>query len=145
MNHLAHSKNTSISRSMMAGLACGILAAMLSGAYTYFYRKATDYSGSMYFEPLIIFFAFPVLFIVAALIYFEMADYIKRGGLIFILIVIALVVFAIFFGLKDFEKGKQGLLIGYILITGVLLALLPFLSTHAKIFMDKDEYTESDD
>jgi hypothetical protein len=145
MNHLAHSKNTSISRSLMAGLACGIAAAALSGLYTYIYRKATDYSGSMYFEPLLIFFAFPVVFLIAAVIYFEMADYMKKGGLLFIILIVSLTIIGAIFGLAEFEKGKQGLLLGYVLITGVLLALVPFLATHAKIFMDKDEFAESDD
>ena len=63
MEHLAHSKNTSISRALMARLACGIAAAVLSGIYTYFYRKATDYSGSFYFEPLLLFVGFPILFL----------------------------------------------------------------------------------
>lgn len=145
MEHLAHSKNTSISRALMAGLACGIAAAVLSGIYTYFYRKATDYSGSFYFEPLLLFVGFPILFLVAALIYFEMTDYMRRGGLLFSIVILALVVVGAFFGLGEIDRGEEGLLLGYMLIGGILLAvLLPFLATHAKIFMDKEEYIESD-
>src|SRR5687767_7429178 len=141
MEHLAHSKNTSISRALMAGLACGIAAAILSGIYTYFYRKATDYTGSFYFEPLLLFVGFPVLFLIFALIYFEMTDYMKRGGLLFSVVILALTLVGTIFGLGEIEKGEEGLLLGYLLITGVLLAvLLPFLATHAKIFMDKEEY-----
>ena len=146
MNHLAHSKNTSISRALLAGLACGIAAALLSGGYTYFYRKATDYSGSFYFEPLLLFFGFPVLFLIAALVYFEMTDVLKRGGLLFSVLVLILMLAGVFFGLGKIELGEEGLLLGYMLITGILLALLlPFLATHARIFMDKEEYLESDD
>jgi hypothetical protein len=145
MNHLAHSKNTSISRALLAGLACGIVAAVLSAIFTYFYRKATDYSGSFYFEPLLLFVGFPVLFLIGALIYFEMTDYMKRGGLLFSLLILAMTVVGTIFGLGEIEKGEEGLLLGYMLIGGVLLAvLLPFLATHAKIFMDKEEYIESD-
>ena len=130
----------------MAGLACGIAAAVLSGIYTYFYRKATDYSGSFYFEPLLLFVGFPVLFLIASVIYFEMADYMKRGGLLFSLLILALVLVGTVFGLGEIQQGEEGLLLGYILISGLLLAgLLPFLATHAKIFMDKEEYLESDE
>jgi drug/metabolite transporter (DMT)-like permease len=146
MNHFAHSKNTSISRSLMAGLACGIVGAVLSVAYLYFYRKATEYSGTEFFEPMMIFFGIPLLFIIAGLIYFEMTDVIKRGGLLFSLLFLSVTLIVIFFGLDRFGKDKQGLLIGMVIICGVLLSfLLPFLASHAQIFMDKEQMSESDD
>ena len=77
MMHLARSKNTSFSRSLMAGLACGIFAALWNIVYAYFYRKATDFTGAAVFEPLLIFVAFPLLFMITGFIFFE-ANPIKR-------------------------------------------------------------------
>ena len=43
-----------------------------------------------------------------------------------------------------YNEGIEGLLLGIILITGLLISfMLPFLATHAKIFMDKEEFSES--
>jgi drug/metabolite transporter (DMT)-like permease len=145
MLHLAHSKNTSFSRSLLAGFACGIVAALLNVTYGYFYRTATDYSGAILVEPLVIFIAFPLIFIIGGFIFFEMVEFIKRGGLFFTLLFLLLMLIAIMVNLKSADKGKEGLLLGMILITGLLMSfLLPFLATHAKIFMDKETYEESD-
>jgi hypothetical protein len=144
MIHWAQSKNTSISRSLMAGLACGIVAAIINVAYSYFYRKATAFSGATLFEPLVMFVAFPLLFVTAGLVYFEMVDSIKKGGLLFTLLFLLLMGAATIINLTGTQGGKEGLLLGIILITGVLMAfVLPFLATHAKIFMDKEEFSES--
>jgi len=51
---------------------------------------------------------------------------------------------AIFFDLSQLAKGPGDLLLGIVLITGLLISfLLPFLATHPKIFMDKEELSES--
>lgn len=144
MIHWAKSKNTSISRSLMAGLACGIVASVLNVAYGYFYRKATAFTGATLLEPLVMFVAFPLLFIIAGLIYFQMVDSIKKGGLLFTFLFLLIMGIATVLNLSSTESGREGLLLGIILITGVLISiLLPFLATHAKIFMDKEEFSES--
>jgi len=146
MNHLAHSKNTSISRSLMAGLACGIIAALLNALFSYFYRKSTAFSGAEYFEPLLIFIGFPLFFLAAGLVFFEMADTMKRGGLLFSIICICLVLVAVIFWLGNLDQERQGLFLGMTLICGLLLSfLLPYLATHARIFMDKEEMQISED
>jgi drug/metabolite transporter (DMT)-like permease len=145
MIHLAHSKNTSISRSLMAGLACGIVAAVLNVAYSYFYRKATGFTGAALFEPLIIFIAFPLLFLIAGFIFFEMADTIKKGRPIFTILFLTLMCIGTILNLNNGVVGKEGLIMGIVLITGILIALLlPFLATHPKIFMDKEGLSESE-
>jgi len=128
----------------MAGLACGIVAAVLNVAYGYFYRKATAFTGATLLEPLIMFVAFPLLFVIAGLIFFEMTDSIKKGGLMFTLLFLLIMGAAMVINLNSAEGGKEGLLLGIIIITGFLISfLLPFLATHAKIFTDKEEFTES--
>ncbi len=142
--HLASEKNTSLSRCLLAGLVCGLITAFLNVTYTYFYRRATDFIGYKVIEPLLIFIAFPLLFMIAGLIFFEMVANIKKGRLLFTLLFLLLMLIAIIFDLSQSGKGIEELLLGIILITGFLISfMLPFLATHAKIFMDKEEFSES--
>ncbi|HZJ59422.1 MAG TPA: hypothetical protein VFD24_04070 [Chitinophagaceae bacterium] len=144
--HLAATKNTSFSRSLLAGIVCGILAAILNLAYTTFYRKATDFTSFKVVEPLLIFIAFPLLFVIAGFIFFEMVENIKKGRLYFTILSLVMMGVALVFGLRQLDKGIGDLLFGIILITGLLVSLLlPFLATHPKIFMDKEELSESTD
>jgi len=144
--HLAATKNTSFSRSLLAGIVCGILAAILNLAYTTFYRKATDLTSFKVVEPLLIFIAFPLLFVIAGFIFFEMVENIKKGRLYFTILSLVMMGVALVFGLRQLDKGIGDLLFGIILITGLLVSLLlPFLATHPKIFMDKEELSESTD
>jgi hypothetical protein len=146
MLHLARSLNTSTSRCLMAGLACGILAALLNAGYTYLYGKFADISGGMLLSPLVFFIGVPILFVLAGFILFEMVEYVKKGRLIFSILFLLLTAFATIMALSRYDEGMEGLVAGHILINGLLISLLlPFLATHAKIFMDKDEYSESAD
>ena len=144
--HLSTTKNTSFSRSLLAGIVCGILAGILNVAYTMFYRKATDFNTYKVVEPLLIFIAFPLLFVIAGFIFFEMVENIRKGRLYFTILSLVMMAIALIFGLRPLEKGIGDLLFGIILITGLLVSLLlPFLATHPKIFMDKEELSESTD
>jgi len=144
--HLAATKNTSFSRSLLAGIVCGILAAILNLAYTTFYRKATDFTSFKVVEPLLIFIAFPLLFVIAGFIFFEMVENMRKGRLYFTILSLVMMGVALVFGLRQLDKGIGDLLFGIILITGLLVSLLlPFLATHPKIFMDKEELSESTD
>ena len=144
--HLSSAKNTSFSRSLLAGIVCGILAGILNVAYTMFYRKATDFNTYKVVEPLLIFIAFPLLFVIAGFIFFEMVENIRKGRLYFTILSLVMMAIALIFGLRPLEKGIGDLLFGIILITGLLVSLLlPFLATHPKIFMDKEELSESTD
>jgi hypothetical protein len=144
MIHWAHSKNTSISRSIMAGLACGIVAAVLIVTYGYFFRKATGFSGVPFFEPMVLFIACPLLFVVAGAIFFGMADSVKKGGLLFTALFLTLTIVGAIVNI-DGGAEQEGLFLGMILITGTMLSfLLPYLATHPKLFMDKQELEESE-
>jgi len=144
--HLASSKNTSFSRSLLAGIVCGILAAILNLVYTVYYRKVTDFTGYKVVEPLLIFIAFPLLFVIAGFIFFEMVENIRKGRLYFTVLSLVMMAIALIFGLRQLERGIGDLLFGITLITGLIVSLLlPFLATHPKIFMDKEELAESTD
>jgi len=144
--HSASSKNTSFSRSLLAGIVCGILAAILNLVYTVYYRKVTDFTGYKVVEPLLIFIAFPLLFVIAGFIFFEMVENIRKGRLYFTVLSLVMMAIALIFGLRQLERGIGDLLFGITLITGLIVSLLlPFLATHPKIFMDKEELAESTD
>lgn len=144
--HLASTRNTSFSRSLLAGMICGILAAILNVVFTAFYRKATDFTAYKVVDPLLIFIAFPLLFVIAGFIFFEMVENITKGRLYFTVLSLIMMTIALFFGLRQLEKKIGDLLSGIVLISGLLVSLLlPFLATHPKIFMDKEELSESTD
>ena len=141
--HLAAQKNTSLSRSLLAGLVAGLVGAFLAAGYTFFYRKATDITGYKIVEPMLIFMVIPIIVISTGLIFFEMVENMKRGRLFFTIISLFVTLAAIVFALR-LEKGIRELLFGIILITGLLISfLLPFLATHPKLFMDEEELSES--
>ena len=144
--HLASARNTSFSRSLLAGMICGILAAILNVVFTAFYRKANDFTAYKVVDPLLIFIAFPLLFVIAGFVFFEMVENIKKGRLYFTTVSLVMMAIALFFGLRQLEKKIGDLLFGIILISGLLVSLLfPFLATHPKIFMDNEELSESTD
>ena len=105
--HLASEKNTSLSRCLLAGLVCGLITAFLNVTYAYFYRRATDFIGYKVIEPLLIFIAFPLLFIIAGLIFFEMVENIKKGRLLFTMLFLLLMLIAIIFDLSQSGKGIE--------------------------------------
>lgn len=143
--HLAAQKNTSLSRSLLAGLVSGLVGAFLAAGYTFFYRKATDVSGYKIVEPMLIFLVIPIIVISTGLIFFEMADNMKKGRMFFTIISLFVTLAAIVLVLK-LDKGIRELLLGIVLITGLLISfLLPFLATHPKLFMDEEELSESVD
>ena len=145
MQHFAAQKNTSLSRSLLAGLVSGLVGAFLAAGYTFFYRKATDVSGYKIVEPMLIFLVIPIIVISTGLIFFEMADNMKKGRMFFTIISLFVTLAAIVLVLK-LDKGIRELLLGIVLITGLLISfLLPFLATHPKLFMDEEELSESVD
>jgi drug/metabolite transporter (DMT)-like permease len=139
-----HARNTSFSRALIAGLICGLVAAVLNAVYNFYYRKATGFERDKLIEPMMIFMAMPLLFIITSFIFFEMVEFLKRGKLIFTLLSILLLIVAVIVGLSEAISGINGLLFGMAIITGLLIAfLLPFLATHPKIFMEDEELSES--
>jgi hypothetical protein len=142
--HLSKVRNTSLSRCLMAGFACGIVAALLNVLYSYFYRHATDFDGSLLFTPLLIFVGFPILFVLISVIFYEIVDHVKKGKMWFTVIFLLLTALAAILSLNQQSKGAEGLQIGIMLISGFLVSLLlPFLATHAKVFMDEEEFKET--
>jgi hypothetical protein len=138
-----HAKTTSFSRAVIAGLICGIIAALLNVIYEFFYRKITGLVGDKLISPLPIYVGFPILMIAAGVIFLGAVEFIRRGRLFFTIFFLSLTLLAIVFSVRS-ANGVRGLLLGMEIITGLLISfLLPFLATHPKIFMEQEELSES--
>jgi hypothetical protein len=143
-----HAKESSFSRALLAGLICGIITAALIAFYTFEYRKMTDFKGLGYIEPLLIFIAFPLLLVIAGFVFLGMVELFRNGELLFVVLALLVTIGAIVFILVTKEgpvmSGGKGLLLGVTAIAGLVIAfLLPFLGTHPKIFMEREELLES--
>lgn len=144
--HLAAKLHTSISRSLLAGLACGIIAALLDEVYNVIFINASRYNGTVLSSPVVIFIGIPLFTVIGGAIFYEMVEYVKSGKLLFTLLFLLLMALAIIVDLNRSGKEMKGLVLGIVLITGLLTALLlPFFATHAKIFMDKEDFKESEE
>jgi hypothetical protein len=143
-----HAKESSFSRALLAGLICGLFAALLIVLYGIQYRKITGFDGLAFVEPLLVFISLPLLLVVAGFVFLGMVELFKKGELFFIVLTLLLTAGGILIVLIAKEggvmSGSKGLLFGIITITGLVISfLLPFLATHPKIFMEKEELSES--
>src|SRR6266498_5608929 len=143
-----HAKESSFSRAVLAGLLCGIIAAILIVIYSFEYRKITGFKGLGLIEPLSIFIAVPLLLVLAGFVFLGMVELFRQGELYFIVLALLLTVGTIVFELVFKEgpvmSGSKGLILGIVAIAGLIISfLLPFLGTHPKIFMEKEELLES--
>ena len=86
--------------------------------------------------------------VIAGFIFLGMVEQFKNGELLFVVLALVVMAGVIVFVLVTKEgpvmSGSKGLLLGITAITGLIIAfLLPFLGTHPKIFMEKEELLES--
>jgi hypothetical protein len=145
MLHLARSRNTSLSRCLMAGLACGLLAGFLGAVYTYAYGQAASFTGGMWFSPLTFFVGIPILFVIAGYLLFEMVEFVSAGRGIFMVLIILLTALGVILSLR-YKGDMAGLMVGLMVINGLLMSLLlPYFATHARIFMDREEYEDTEE
>jgi hypothetical protein len=143
-----HARESSFSRALLAGVICGIIAAALIVIYASLYKRITGFEGLGFIEPSIIFVACPLIMVFAGFVFLGMVEVFKKGELYFIVLALLLTVGAIVFDLLSKEgsamSGSKGLWLGIIVIGGSIISfLLPFLATHPKIFMEKEELLES--
>jgi len=124
MLHLARSYNTSLSRCLMAGLACGLIAGFLGAVYTYAYGQAAAFTGGMLFSPLTFFVGVPIFFVLAGYLLFEMIEHVRAGRGIFMVLFLVLTVLGIILSLGRYEADMSGLMVGLIAINGLILSFL---------------------
>lgn len=133
---------TSFSKSLLAGLLTGIIAAFLNLAYMIAYRESTDFAADLIVMPLTIFIGFPVFLSMAGASYFLLQKHLNSGTFLFVIIcfigMIALIIVTILDTRLNHGvllSGARGLFLGMVVITTLLAVfLIPYLARHSKIY-----------
>jgi hypothetical protein len=133
---------TSFSKSLLAGLLTGIVAALLNLIYMIIYREATGFATAKIIMPLSIFLGFPILLGLAGCAYFLLKKHLARGASWFVFFSIALMVALVLITFLDTSEsgggifsGLRGLCLGMEIITCLLSAILiPWLASHPNIY-----------
>lgn len=135
---------TSFSKSVLAGLLTGVIAAFVNLIYVVVFRETSNFGGDeIIVMPLTIFIGFPILLVIAGCAYYLFKRHLPSGTLWFIGISLATMVALIIVTVQDtpmnqgtFFSGARGLFLGMVIITFLLAAfLVPYFATHSKIFI----------
>ncbi len=141
-----HARTTSFSRALLAGVICGLIAALVNVIYDFVYRRIADFHIDKLISPFPIFIGFPLMMAIAGIIFWILVEYLKQGKLVFTIIFFLATLVALAFDIFGPNVSSQmtGLLLGMIIVSGILIAfLLPYLATHPGIFMEQEELKES--
>ena len=133
---------TSFSKSLLAGLLTGIIAALLNLVYMIVYREATNFATDLIVMPLTIFIGFPILMAMTGSAYFLLQKHLHSGTTWFVLFclcgMIALLLITIYdtrLNHGSLLTGARGLFLGMVIITSLLASfLIPYLAKHSKIY-----------
>jgi hypothetical protein len=133
---------TSFSKSLLAGLLTGILAAFLNLVYMIIYRESANFATDLIVMPLSIFIGFPILMVLAGAAYFLLQKHLHLGvawftGICMIgLITLLIVIFRdTIMNHGALLSGARGLFLGMLIISFLLAAfLIPYLARHSKIY-----------
>ena len=137
--------NTPFSKSVLAGLATGIIATLLNLFYNFIFRGITRLSLSVsLINVSTIIFATIILCIVAGLVYYFIVLNLKKSKVIFIALFFIVTVIGVWLGLgfhisenQKFSQQFDLLYIGMLIITGLCgIVLVPWLSSHKNPFFD---------
>jgi len=131
------------SKSLLAGLLSGIVAAAVNLVYSIIYRESTGFATAEIIMPLSIFIGFPILLALAGSAYYLLQKHLHAGTSWFIFFSIALMVALIVATMLDTKQhggalfsGLRGLCLGMEIITCVLAAfLIPYFARHPKIYI----------
>jgi hypothetical protein len=132
----------SFSKSLLAGLLTGIVAALLNLIYTLVYRETTGFATAKIIMPLSIFLGFPILLALAGSIYFLLKKHLAGGTSWFVFFCISFMAALLLITILDTRgdgsgllTGLRGLCLGLEIITCLLAAFfIPYLATHPKIY-----------
>ena len=81
-----HARTTSFSRALLAGVICGLIAALVNVVYDFVYRRITDFHSDKLISPFPIFMGFPLMMAIAGIIFWILVEYLKQGKLVFTII-----------------------------------------------------------
>jgi phosphatidylserine synthase len=130
------------SKSLLAGLLAGIIAALLNLTYMIVYRESTKFAADLIVMPLTIFIGFPILMAMAGSTYFLLQKHLHSGATWFISICFISMIVLLIVTIQDTRlnhgallTGARGLFLGMVLITCCLAAfLIPYLAKHSRIY-----------
>ena len=142
-------KNVRLSRTLLAALLAGLICAVIVGVFVYNFRHWADSTTMVIFSPLVLFIGIPLVFLLAGIIFFELAHWANGPGIykvIFAILTLLVIAIDLEIFSGNFElTGSTRLVFGMELINGLLLTfLLPFLATHPRLFMTGDGLMFSD-
>lgn len=130
------------SKSILAGLLTGVIAAFVNLIYAIIYRDVAQFDSAEIIMPLTIFIGFPILLTMAGYAYFLLKKHLKGGKNWFILFCVAFMITLVLVTIKDTHKdsgtlfsGLRGLCLGLEVITGILAAMfIPYFASHPNIY-----------
>jgi uncharacterized integral membrane protein len=134
---------TTLSKSILAGLLSGVIAALINLCYVIIYRETTGFSGDdIFVMPLTIFFGFPILLLLGGMCYFLIQKHMPNGMIWFSILCLTLMTALAVFVIQDTRyhhgtllSGPRGLFLGLVIITFLLAAfLIPYFARHSKIY-----------
>jgi hypothetical protein len=133
---------TPLYKSVMAGLAVGIVATCANLLYGFIYKDVTQFSPSFaVINVTTVIFGTILLSMVGGLLYYFLVVYSKKQAKIFVGIFVALMALAVLLALFDntFHLSQKfiGLYIGMLIITGLFIAfLIPWFASHKNFFFN---------
>jgi hypothetical protein len=137
-------QSTNLSKSILAGLLTGVIAAMINLIYVIIFRESSRFSGDeIIVMPLTIFVGLPILLVLVGCAYYLFQKHLISGTLWFVvlclvgmLVLIAVTIRDTWMNTGTLLSGARGLFLGLVVITFLLAAfLLPYLARHSKIFL----------
>lgn len=135
--------STSLSKSILAGLLSGVLAALINLIYVIIYRESTGFSGdNIFVMPLTIFIGFPILLLLGGMFYYLIQRHLPNGTIWFSVFCISLMAALGILVMLDTRNhpgsilsGARGLFLGLTIITFLLAAFfIPYFARHPKIY-----------
>ncbi|AXY73513.1 hypothetical protein D3H65_05765 [Paraflavitalea soli] len=128
--------HTPFTRSVMAGLFTGIVAAVVCMVFNNIYRTVTYFELSAIINVASIIFAIPLILLVAGFGYYGLSKY-KRGTIVYWAIAILITGICLFLD-SSIQRTSDAhlnvefrqLLSGIIIISGLASFCIPYLATH---------------
>jgi len=137
----AERPNPGLSKALLGGLFAGLIAALVNMIFIIVFRQSTHYAGFEAATALIIFTFFPFLLLLLGGLYYVMVRYFRRGSSFFIVVIILVTALLLADTVWHVQfrggrlPGKDGLLMGSTILTGLAAALLiPYLIRHSRIY-----------
>jgi len=135
-----------LGRGLLAGLFAGMIISVVILIFNVIYRGSVHLYIYNVVMPVSIFMVFPLFNLVAGGVYYLFVGHLRKGCLLFILIVVLVMVLAAlatYFIDRSTDHNYEefrGLLVGLELIEGIMAAILiPFFASHPTLFLtDKD-------